>query len=328
MSGTIPLSLTQQFDIYGKPLSGGQLFLIQAGTVATPQNGFQDTGLTIPLPNPIALDAAGRIPQFFLADGLIKVRLTDKSGVLQLAAESILVIGPSTGGGGGGGIDPTTIMQPGFLAPYYGTGARTGFVRANGRTIGSATSGATERAFADCQALFEYLWNADPNLVVSTGRGVSSSADWSASKTIALPDWRGRALAALDDMGNVAAGRLTAAYFGAVATTLGAAGGSQSKALIRSDLPNVAPIFTGASSALAITSTFTAKASQATINTIIGGTGNLAGGGFLAEGIQGTVTSTGSVVPLGTIQDINGAVAQTAFSAVPPLMLATIYIKL
>jgi len=74
MSGTIPLSMTQQFDVYGKPLAGGQLYLIQAGTVSTPQNGFQDSALTIPLPNPITLDAAGRIPQFFLADGSIKVR--------------------------------------------------------------------------------------------------------------------------------------------------------------------------------------------------------------------------------------------------------------
>jgi len=62
--------------------------------------------------------------------------------------------------------------------PFYGTGVRSGFVRANGRTIGSATSGATERANADAQALFEYLWNTDANLAVSTGRGASSNADW------------------------------------------------------------------------------------------------------------------------------------------------------
>ena len=78
MSGTIPLSMTQQFDVYGQPLSGGQLYIMQAGTVATPQNPYQDAALTILNPNPIILDAAGRIPQFFLADGYIKIRLTDK----------------------------------------------------------------------------------------------------------------------------------------------------------------------------------------------------------------------------------------------------------
>ena len=115
MSGTIPLSMTQQFDEFGQPLSGGQLFIIQAGTVSTPQNPYQDAGLTLLLPNPITLDAAGRIPQFFLADGYIKVRLTDKNGVVQLAADGILVIGPSAGGGGdGGGLSVgilTSVMQ-------------------------------------------------------------------------------------------------------------------------------------------------------------------------------------------------------------------------
>jgi hypothetical protein len=47
MAGTIPLSMTQQFDVYGQPLSGGQLYIIQAGTVSTPQDAFADTGLTI-----------------------------------------------------------------------------------------------------------------------------------------------------------------------------------------------------------------------------------------------------------------------------------------
>ena len=99
-------------------------------------------------------------------------------------------------------------------------------MRLNGRTIGSATSGATERANTDTQALFEYLWQNDSALAVSTGRGASSSADWAANKTIALPDGRGRVLAALDDMGSTAAGRLTSSYFGASGTTLGAVGGN------------------------------------------------------------------------------------------------------
>src|SRR5215472_17929282 len=121
MSGTIPLELTQQLDEFGQPLSGGQLYIIQAGTVATPQNAYQDQALTIALPNPIVLDSAGRIPQFFLADEQIKVRLQDRYGVVKFVADNLLVIGPSTGGGGGGGgsVDPTTVLQTGDIKVRY-----------------------------------------------------------------------------------------------------------------------------------------------------------------------------------------------------------------
>jgi hypothetical protein len=164
-SGTIPYSLSQQLDQFGKPLTGCRLYVIKAGTTSTPQNAYQDAALTLPTANPLVCDSAGRLPQFFLADGTIKVRLSDKNGVNQVTADGIQVIGPSGGGGGGGGsVDPTTILQTGDVKIRYGTGIHSGFVRQNGRTIGSATSGATERANADVQALFEYLWNTDANL--------------------------------------------------------------------------------------------------------------------------------------------------------------------
>jgi hypothetical protein len=163
MAGTISLSMSQQFDSFGKPLNGGILYCIQAGTTQTPQSAYQDPALTIPWPDPITLDSAGRIPQLYFADGQIKIRLTNKAGVTQLFPDNLLVVGPSSGGGGGG-IDATTVLQTGDLKARYGTGNLSGFVRANGRTIGSATSGATERANSDAQALFEYLWSADTTL--------------------------------------------------------------------------------------------------------------------------------------------------------------------
>jgi len=221
MAGSISLSLTQQLDQFGVPLSGAHLYFIQAGTVSTPQNAFQDSALTLPWPNPVILSASGRIPQLFFADGSIKIRLTDVNGVEILVADGILVVGASSGGGGGSPVDATTVLATGDIKIRYGTGVLSGFVRLNARTIGSATSGASERANADTQSLFEYLWNADPNLTVSTGRGGSSAADWAANKTITLPDFRGRVIAGLDDMGNSAAGRRTATYTGVVATVLG-----------------------------------------------------------------------------------------------------------
>jgi hypothetical protein len=228
-AGTISgISMTQQLDQYGKPLSGGLLYLIQAGTTSTPQNCYKDTALTLPWPNPVVLDAFGRTPQLFCADGQIKIRLTDKLGNAILSQDNILVIGPSSGGGGGGTVDPTTIAATGDVKAAYGTGTLTGWVRMNGRTVGSSTSGATERANADTQALFQYLWVTDANLAVSGGRGVSAAADWAANKTIALPDARGRGISGLDDMGNTAAGTLTLTYAGCTPTTVGSRCGNQS----------------------------------------------------------------------------------------------------
>ncbi|MBH5372816.1 hypothetical protein [Bradyrhizobium glycinis] len=241
-AGTIPgISMTQQLDELARPLAGGKLYFIQAGTTAQPQNCYQDTALTQAWPNPLTLDAAGRVPQVFCADGTIKIRLTDKNGNQKLVQDSLLIVGPSGGGGGGGTVDPTTIFQTGAFMQFYGTGTLAGWVRCNGRTIGSASSGATERANADTQALFQYLWSADANLSVSGGRGASSNADWAANKTLTLPDCRGRVVASLDDMGNSAAGRLSASYFGLNPTTLGSAGGNESSTLLTANLPPYTP---------------------------------------------------------------------------------------
>ena len=209
MAGSISLSLSQQFDELGSPLSGGKLYFIQAGTTSTPQNAYYDTDLTLPLPNPVTLDAAGRVPAFYLADGQIKVRLTSATGVTQIEQDNLLVIGPSSGGGGGGTVDPTTVFQTGDCLWLDIQGTRTGWVRDNGRTIGSASSGATERANADTSALFVYLWNTFSNTIcpVSTGRGANAAADFAANKTITLPDKRGYIAGGLDDMGNTTASR-------------------------------------------------------------------------------------------------------------------------
>lgn len=222
-AGTLPgFSLTTQFDQSGKIASGCKLYTVQAGTTSTPQNAYQDSGLSILMPNPMECDASGRLPQFFLADGQIKVRLTDKLGVQLFTQDNLLVVGPSSGGGGGGSVDPTTIMATGDVKARYGTGTLSGFVRLNGRTIGSATSGATERANSDAQQLFEYLWNTDSTLTVSGGRGVSANADWTANKTLTLPDGRNRVLAGLGGMGNSDAGLFSGLTFSSGnSTTLG-----------------------------------------------------------------------------------------------------------
>lgn len=306
-AGTLPgISMTQQLDEFAKPLSGGKLSFIQAGTTSTPQNCYQDTALTLAWPNPLTLDAAGRVPQVFCADGIIKIRLTDKNGNQKLVQDNLLVVGPSGGGGGGGTIDPTTIAATGDLKVAYGTSVLSGWVRANGRTIGSSTSGATERANADCQALFVYLWGADANLVVSGGRGASAAADWAANKTIALPDWAGRALAGLDDMGAGAKGRLTSTYFGTSATVLGAAGGTESRTLTAAQLPANIP-----------------NSATTTSNSTKASTGS---NSVVAPGSQSALVDSGPL-SLSTTVTINPSGGQ-AHATVSPMMLATIYLKL
>jgi hypothetical protein len=147
-AGTIPFSLSQQFDSLGHVLAGCQFYTIQAGTTSTPQSAYQDSALTIALPNPQTCDAAGRLPQMFLADGTIKVRLTDRNGVTQVVADNIQVIGASSGGGGGGTVDPTTILATGDMKVAYGTGVLSGFV---GRTGGRSARRRRAQRSAQCR---------------------------------------------------------------------------------------------------------------------------------------------------------------------------------
>lgn len=216
MAGTLPIALTQQFTATSpaQPMAGALLYFFQAGTVATPQDSFQDFGLTIKNPNPLPADQFGRIPMFYLADGQIHVRLTDASGVVVFDYPTMQVIGPSSGGGGtsGGSVDPTTVASTGDVKFRATSEAITGWVKVNGLTIGSPSSGATQRANADTQNLYVYLWNnfTAAHCPVSGGRGANGLADFSANKTIKLPDWRARVLTGLDDMGSTAAGIIQA----------------------------------------------------------------------------------------------------------------------
>jgi len=74
------------------------------------------------------------------------------------------------------------------------------------------------------------MWNADltnTHFVVSGGRGSSALTDFSANKTITLPDLRGRVVMGLDNMGGTAAGRLTGSVAGTIPTptAIGSSGG-------------------------------------------------------------------------------------------------------
>jgi len=236
MAGIYPLSRIQQLDKdTGKALSGGKLYLFSAGT-DTPLNAYRDFGLSALHPFPIPCDAAGRLPMIFLADGTYKHRLTNKSGVVQFADDSVPVTGPSSGGGGGGtAVDPNGLFKTRDLKVRFDDQPLEGYVRLNGRTIGSATSGATERANADTQSLFTELWPF-ANIAVVSGKGASAAADWAANKALTLPDCAGRLLGAVDSMGNGAQNRITQANAGVDPTIIGAVGGEEKHTLTVAEL--------------------------------------------------------------------------------------------
>jgi hypothetical protein len=322
MAGTINLSLSQQFDEHGSPLSGGRLYTIQAGTTATPQSAYQDADLTLALPNPIILDAAGRVPPFFLADGQIKIRLTDANGVDQIVADNLLVIGPSSGGGGGGSVDPTTIFQTGDVMWLDVDATRSGWVRENGRTIGSASSGATERANADTEALFNWLWQNFDNAIcaVNGGRGASSAADWSANKTIATPNKRGHIVGGLDTMGNSAASSFTGVPVVSGSTsTAGSVVGETLNTLTTAQMPSHTHSGTTGSESVTHTHTYD-RASSAV---------NAAGGLDVSASSSVSSSTTGSASQPHTHAFTTGSSGSgTAHNNVQKTVLGTFYRKL
>lgn len=245
MAGSLPgIPLSQQFDASGRLLRGCALYIYAANTT-TPQTAFQDSGLTIPHPWPVPADGAGRLPMFYLADGAVHVRLLDATGISQFDYPSMLVIGPSSGGGGGGGVDPTTIFQTGDCIWLDQSGLRSGWVRDNGRTIGNATSGGSERAAADAQALFIFIWqtytqpSANAVCPVIGGLGANALADFNAGKQITLPDKRGYSPGGLTDMGNADSGRLAGVPFTqGSATAAGSLCGEALHRLLIAEMPS------------------------------------------------------------------------------------------
>lgn len=87
---------------------------------------------------------------------------------------------------------------PGTFVLYMGQLPPSGWLKANGTTIGSAASGATNRANADTEALFSLLWVNFDNATlpiqtsggVATTRGASAAADFAANKRLPVPDFR------------------------------------------------------------------------------------------------------------------------------------------
>jgi hypothetical protein len=236
MAGMFPLSRMQQFDENGELLVGARLFLFDGGTT-TPRVGYRDSSLTTAHPNPIIADAQGRLPLIFIQDGFYRQRLTTASGVVVFDDDGIPVLS-TTVAGTGTSVNPDATLKTRDIKVRFAPKDEKidGYVRLNGQTIGSVASGASERANADTQSLYEELWVLD-NIVVSGGKGSSGPADFLANKPLVLPDCAGRGIFGMDNMGAGARGVLTTAVVGTDPTLVGSYGGSQQVTIAQAHLP-------------------------------------------------------------------------------------------
>lgn len=244
MAGFWHLSHHQMRDPNGAVYAGAKANFYESDGL-TRITIYQDYGLGTPHANPVEANSSGIFPPVFFDedDDFYRQRITTADGVIIPGTDvgTLPIIGP-TGGGGGSEVpvDENALFQTGMPTWLPISGTKAGWVRYNARTIGSATSGATERANADCEALFLYLWAtfSDTLCPVTGGRGISAAADWAANKAIATLDMRNKGPFGLPDMGNTDTGEFSSTTFDVGSATAAASqGGDARVTLAIADMP-------------------------------------------------------------------------------------------
>jgi hypothetical protein len=187
------------FNNAGARAPGAKAYFFEAGTT-TPRASFIDAALTTPHTHPVLADGNGRFPAVFLDYGAYRERVRSAGDTTIWDTDNVPNDAPADPAEG---VDANAILTTGDIWFSLKNGTRDGAVRCNGRTIGSATSGATERANTDCAALYAFLWNNLSNTLapVSGGRGANAAADFTANKAIGLPDMQGTVPVGLAGMG-------------------------------------------------------------------------------------------------------------------------------
>lgn len=234
MAGYWPRSRTQVSDINtGLPMVGARLYFYDGGT-STPLTVYTTSALSTAHTYPIVTDANGFWPNVFFTqeDGATyREKVTKSTGVVMYDESNIPVIWQPPAEPDAPTIDETGLHATGDIVASTKTGTRTGWLICNGRTFGSASSGA-DSAANDTEALFLELWSRG-DITVSSGKGASAAADWAANKTMTTPDMRGRAPFGIDQMGAAApAGRLTGVV------NVGSTGGAATVTLTEAQIPS------------------------------------------------------------------------------------------
>jgi hypothetical protein len=239
-----------EFDNSGAVAAGAKAYFFQGGTT-TPASTYSDAAESSARTHPVLADANGRWPNVFIPyQTSYDVQVTTSAGTQLYYPTNIPNADPIEASEDS--VDDNQLLQTGDVIWAPKTGDRTGFVRLNGRTIGSASSGATERANDDCEDLFLYYWNnlANGQAAVGGGRGASAAADWAANKTIALLNGRSASLMGLDDMGNSAAGLLpiSGIFVNGAATTVGSLLGENTHTMTEAEIRAHTHTFSGTTS--------------------------------------------------------------------------------
>ena len=144
-------------DNNGDPLAGGRIFTYEAGSTSSLKATYVDQAETASNPNPIVLDAAGRLPggtAIWLSAGeLYNLILTAPDGTTVLKSfddVSGVILSSGGGGGGGGGVwvetpgasylSSTSFLVPGNFTAQYGVGNRVRVTITGGYTYGVVTA--------------------------------------------------------------------------------------------------------------------------------------------------------------------------------------------
>lgn len=138
------------------------------------------------------------------------------------------------------------------------------------------------------------------------------------SSTFNVPDLRGRFVAGNDGMGGFPANRITNAVAGFNATIHGAVGGSEGTTLTLSNLPNVTLTVTGNVSTSA---TVIGQTAQGWAGTQSAATDSPSPTGAAPRAANMGAISFTSSFSNGVTSSINGDLAQTAFSRIPPTIV-------
>jgi len=327
----LPPAKTTYLDKNGKPLAFGTVDFYVPGTT-TPKTTWQDAGQTIPNTNPVVLDNAGR--SIVLGDGSYRQIVKDKNG--NVIWDQVTSSTGSGGGGGGiptvGDGDPVGIIKPwaGFIAPYQyvfaygqeftrasypeafqaltslqsascttGSATLTGISDTSQLSIGSAIESACLNAGSTVVSKTVNTVVASSTAIISTTTSVRffPYGNGNGTTTFNLPDLRGQVIAGRDNMGGIAASKLTSAYFGTSASAIGAKGGNESHQLIFSELPSS-------------TLTVDIPAGQGSHTHSVSPSGALVG-------------TTGKLVSLNDTSVLSGAAALTINAATLPAMTGT-----
>jgi microcystin-dependent protein len=190
--------LQQIVDPQGIPYVGAQAFFFATGT-STLQSTFSDVLLTIANPNPVLTNSAGFWPNIFMiAAPAYRVRVEDPAGGILYDVDPCSGVPTSGYGGSTPGFVPV-----GAIFPFGGGTPPSGFLLCDGSDVSRTT--------------FSVLF-----AVIGTTFGSGDGAT-----TFSIPDLRGNVAVGQDNMGGVAAGRVTSGNSGLSGATLGAMGGSE-----------------------------------------------------------------------------------------------------